>query len=174
MIPHLFPQYFLGIAFSSRISSGLVEAGFSIAKSDRICNKWFCITSRIIPNSSKYPPRPWVPKGSLNEIKTDAMLSRFHVGVNILFPNLKTSINMNRCEYDFFFATIHILHDLIPVNKVPQSHEILNHFFPKIMVNAVNLLLTKQRCEMITQLSRRSAVLSKGLLNNYSRPAPTK
>ncbi len=29
----------------------------------------------MMPNSSKYPPRPWVPKGSLKEITTLAMQS---------------------------------------------------------------------------------------------------
>jgi len=46
-------------------------------------------TYLIIPKLSKYPPRPWVPNGSLNEIVTFAMLSRFHSGPNIRFPNLK-------------------------------------------------------------------------------------
>lgn len=42
-----------------------------------------------MPKSSKYPPLPWVPKGSLKVRTTQATLSRFHMGPNILFPNLE-------------------------------------------------------------------------------------
>ncbi len=45
-------------------------------------------TNRMIPKSSKYPPRPWVPNGSLKVRTTHATLSRFHMGPNIRFPNL--------------------------------------------------------------------------------------
>lgn len=83
--------------FSFLMSSAWIEAGFSIATNVKICNKWFCITSLMMPNSSKYPPLPWVPNGSLNVIWTDAMLSLFQVGLNILFPNLKTV----KCKNEF-------------------------------------------------------------------------
>lgn len=46
-------------------------------------------TNLMMPKLSKYPPRPMVPKGSLKEIMTLAMLSLFQSGVNILFPNLE-------------------------------------------------------------------------------------
>ena len=77
------------IIISHLMSSGLVLTGFSMAVRQRICRRWFCITSLIIPNWSKYPPRPCVPKGSLKVILTLAMLSLFQVGPNIMFPNLR-------------------------------------------------------------------------------------
>ena len=43
------------------------------------------MTSLMIPNSSKYPPLPWVPKGSLKVMVTLAMESLFHVGPKIMF-----------------------------------------------------------------------------------------
>ena len=36
-----------------------------MAKSARICSRWFWMTSRMMPYWSKYPPRPSVPKFSL-------------------------------------------------------------------------------------------------------------
>ena len=43
------------------------------------------MTSLMIPNSSKYPPLPCVPKGSLKVMVTLAMESRFQVGPKIMF-----------------------------------------------------------------------------------------
>lgn len=49
------------------------------------------VSHRIIPKSSKYPPRPWVPKGSLKVRTTQATLFLFHMGPNMRFPNLNTN-----------------------------------------------------------------------------------
>ena len=73
--------------FSSRMSSGLVEAGFSMAVRQRTCNRWFCRMSLMMPNSSKYPPRPCVPNGSLKEMTTEEMWLRFHVGSKMELAN---------------------------------------------------------------------------------------
>lgn len=71
-------------------------------------------TDRIIPNSSKYPPRPSVPNGSLKEIVTEPMLSRFQIGPKILLANLHknkgTEISIHiLCRFHF---NIHILQTL--------------------------------------------------------------
>lgn len=101
------------------MSSAWIEAGFSIATNVKICNKWFCITSLMIPNSSKYPPLPWVPNGSLNVIWIDAMLSLFQVGLNILFPNLKWSNvkmsldNVQLCDTNHDHLRIYTKYSLI-------------------------------------------------------------
>lgn len=114
----------IGVTFSSLTSSGLVEAGFSMATKQSIWRRWFCMTSlhpetrdgiracrdsrvtimlssafslssrcaashRMIPKSSKYPPRPWVPKGSLKVRTTHATLFLFHMGPKMRFPNLE-------------------------------------------------------------------------------------
>lgn len=47
------------------------------------------VSHRIIPKLSKYPPRPWVPNGSLKVRTTQATLFLFHMGPKIRFPNLK-------------------------------------------------------------------------------------
>lgn len=44
--------------------------------------------SRMIPNSSKYPPRPIVPNGSLKVTITLAMLFLFHIGCRTVLANL--------------------------------------------------------------------------------------
>lgn len=46
---------------------------------------------RMMPKSSKYPPRPWVPNGSLKVRTTAATLVRFHMGPKMRFPNLQTN-----------------------------------------------------------------------------------
>ena len=46
------------------------------------------LSYRMIPKSSKYPPRPWVPNGSLKVRTTAATLLRFHMGPKMRFPNL--------------------------------------------------------------------------------------
>ena len=52
----------------------------------------------------------------------------------------------------------------------PQSHEVLHHFFSKVMVNSVQLFFCKQASQMIGQLSWRCRVSSKGFFDNNSRP----
>ena len=42
----------------------------------------------MMPNSSKYPPLPLVPKGSLKVMTTLAMWFLFQRGLNIMLPNL--------------------------------------------------------------------------------------
>lgn len=54
--------------------------------------KWFWITSRTIPNLSKYPPRPEVPNGSLNVIWTLAMCCRDHAGDSSALANLRNNM----------------------------------------------------------------------------------
>lgn len=93
------------LTFSFRTSSGCIVAGFSMATKLRIWSKWFCITSRIMPKLSKYPPRPSVPNGSLKVICTCAMLSLFHPVFNILFPNLKKCITLP--TYTLLYANIY-------------------------------------------------------------------
>lgn len=56
------------------------------------------MTSRIIPNSSKYPPRPWVPNGSLNVMVTLAIVSRFQSGWNIVLANLQQQEQQQKDE----------------------------------------------------------------------------
>mmetsp|Transcript_55345 Transcript_55345/g.131448 ORF Transcript_55345/g.131448 Transcript_55345/m.131448 type:complete len:202 (-) Transcript_55345:135-740(-) len=63
-----------------RTSSALDVIGGSIATSASSWRRWFCMTSRTIPYSSKYPPRPIVPMSSLNEIRTHATWERFQRG----------------------------------------------------------------------------------------------
>lgn len=52
------------LIFSCRMCFASIESGCSIATSARICVRWFCITSRITPYWSKYPPRPSSPTRS--------------------------------------------------------------------------------------------------------------
>lgn len=47
---------------------------------------------RMMPKSSKYPPRPWVPNGSLKVRTTQATLSLFQIGPKMRFPNLQKNI----------------------------------------------------------------------------------
>ena len=70
------------------MSSELLVAGFSIAARHMTCRRWFCIMSLMIPNSSKYPPRPIVPNGSLNVTTTLAILFLFHIGWRTVLANL--------------------------------------------------------------------------------------
>lgn len=79
--------------FTQNQNSSLVDypfISFNIMKYHRckIISKQGNLTNRMIPKSSKYPPRPWVPNGSLKVRTTHATLSRFHMGPNIRFPNL--------------------------------------------------------------------------------------
>lgn len=148
------------------MSSGWVEAGFSIAKRERIWSKWFCMTSRIMPNSSKYPPLPKVPKGSLKEINTEAILSLFQVGPNIRLPNLLS---------DNVIQIIHpgILAFLFWAKCVlPKCHQVLDHFLSQVVIDAIQLFFFKKRSQMARELSRGLAVLSKWFLNNHPCPAP--
>lgn len=57
-------------------------------------SKHIMLSYRIIPKSSKYPPLPLVPKGSLNVRTTLATLSLFQIGPNILFPNLEETMRV--------------------------------------------------------------------------------
>ena len=76
----------------------LLEAGFSMAVRHMTCSRWFCMMSRIIPNSSKYPPRPIVPNGSLNVMITLAMLFRFQIGCRKVLANLRREEGEEREE----------------------------------------------------------------------------
>lgn len=66
---------------------------------------WFTVSHLMIPKSSKYPPRPWVPKGSLKVRTTQATLSLFHIGPKIRFPNLKMKgqKTVNLIQSTFFY-----------------------------------------------------------------------
>jgi hypothetical protein len=94
------------LTFSSRMSSEEKETGRSMAKTERVCIKSgyqprtmievsysrFWQTSRMIPNSSKYPPRPSVPNGSLKVIWTFETKFLFKAASKNTFPNLRTSM----------------------------------------------------------------------------------
>lgn len=141
-------------------------AGFSIATKLRIWSKWFCITSRIIPKLSKYPPRPSVPNGSLKVICTCAMLSLFHPVFNILFPNLRNS---------FRYLYICIGTNFLNVSSaftLPECHEILNHLFTQIMINTVHLVFTEQFGQMVTKFQWTSSIPTKRLFNDNTSPSP--
>ena len=88
----------------------------------------------MIPNSSKYPPRPWVPKGSLKVMVTLAMESRFHVGPKIMFEK--------RREMRFWTISL-------PGNF---AHCVLFQFsekvFTEVMVNPVELVLAEEFLEV--------------------------
>lgn len=62
------------------------------------CVKWFCMTSRMMPNSSKYPPRPSVPKGSLKQICTFEIKFLCHVGDRNWLANLHPASTLSMCD----------------------------------------------------------------------------
>lgn len=39
-----------------------------------------------------------------------------------------------------------------PIPRAPQHHEVLDHLFAQVVVNAVDLVLTKQRGDVVRQL----------------------
>ena len=86
----------------------------------------------MIPNSSKYPPLPWVPNGSLKVMVTLAMESRFHVGPKIMFEKRRK----------IRFCTI----------SLPEDCEILTCkvevVVTKVMVDPVELILAEEFLEM--------------------------
>lgn len=51
------------LTFSSRRSVASRDTGFSMATMLSTWSRWFWRMSRMMPNSSKYPPRPCVPNG---------------------------------------------------------------------------------------------------------------
>ena len=53
----------------------------------------------------------------------------------------------------------------------PQTDEVLDHLFAKIVINPVELILSEQFLKMIAEVGRAGRVLAKGLLNNNSCPA---
>lgn len=55
---------------------------------------------------------------------------------------------------------------------LPQRHQILNHFFPQVMIDAVNLLFREQRCQVIGQLLRALQVPSERFLDYDPGPSP--
>mmetsp|Transcript_17520 Transcript_17520/g.43427 ORF Transcript_17520/g.43427 Transcript_17520/m.43427 type:complete len:228 (+) Transcript_17520:1061-1744(+) len=77
------------LSLASRMSSGSRLTGRSMASTAKICSRWFCSTSRIIPWLSKYPD--WTPKGSLKIICTLLTFSRFQMGVSSRLANRMTS-----------------------------------------------------------------------------------
>ena len=112
----------------------------------------------MIPNSSKYPPRPWVPKffmcffkriylknkektwvpkGSLKVMVTLAMESRFHVGPKIMFEKRR----------EMRFWTISLPGNLAHC-VLFQLEYFLNRFFTEVMVNPVELVLAEEFLEV--------------------------
>jgi hypothetical protein len=143
--------------FSSRISSAEKEIGRSIAsrvstwsRSTEISKSVhqkemylrFCITSRMIPNSSKYPPRPSVPKGSLNDI----------------YPRL--SAPFLKCKRLIRSPYLDVI-DMIPVPccskelvSETQNEDVLHHLLSKVMVDTENLIFSPIWLKRLVQFSR--------------------
>ena len=88
----------------------------------------------MIPNSSKYPPRPWVPKGSLKVMVTLAMESRFHVGPKIMFEKRR----------EMRFWTISLPGNLTHCVLFQFSEKV----FTEVMVNPVELVLAEEFLEV--------------------------
>lgn len=183
------------VTFSSLTSAGLVEAGFSMATKQSIWRRWFCMTSlqpetwtgirvckgscvtvilgglvshRMIPKSSKYPPRPWVPKGSLKVRTTQATLVLFQMGPNMRFPNLNTS-NTGETSWrtmHLYYFPCKCVHGMLP-----EHHEVLYHLFAQVVIYTVDLVLLEQGRQMSWQLLWALEVTAKGLLNNDPVPA---
>ena len=56
------------------------------------------MTSRMMPNWSKYPPRPSVPNGSLKQICTLLMKFLFHAGWMNWLANLCRTPEAHQCR----------------------------------------------------------------------------
>mmetsp|Transcript_25312 Transcript_25312/g.58641 ORF Transcript_25312/g.58641 Transcript_25312/m.58641 type:complete len:200 (-) Transcript_25312:795-1394(-) len=80
------------------MSSALREMGVSMATRASSCSRWFCMTSRIMPYSSKYPPLPCVPMSSLNVMCTQLTWLRFQSGSKTRFAK---RIVMMLCAISF-------------------------------------------------------------------------
>ena len=105
------------------------------------------MTSLMIPNSSKYPPRPCVPNGSLNVIVTLAMESRFHVGPKIMLEKRR----------DIRFWTISLPNQ----DCIRYVMSLQNCVLTKVMVNPVELVLAEQFLQVQREVCRAVRVLSK-------------
>lgn len=77
-----------------KLSRFLIMSTNTITFLSHSCIRYFFIPSGppylMIPNSSKQPPLPWVPNGSLKLMTTEAIPSLFHTGLKILLANLQT------------------------------------------------------------------------------------
>ena len=105
------------------------------------------MTSLMIPNSSKYPPRPCVPNGSLNVIVTLAMESRFHVGPKIMLEKRR----------DIRFWTI----SLPDKDCIRNVLSLQNCVLTKVMVDPVELVLAEEFLQVQREVCRAVRVLSK-------------
>ena len=105
------------------------------------------MTSLMIPNSSKYPPRPCVPNGSLNVIVTLAMESRFHVGPKIMLEKRR----------DIRFWTI----SLPNKDCIRKVMSLQNCVLTKVMVDPVELVLAEEFLQVQREICRAVRVLSK-------------
>lgn len=54
---------------------------------------------------------------------------------------------------------------------IPKHHEILDHLFPQVVINAVDLILSEQRGQVGGELPGALQVPTKRLFHNYSVPA---
>lgn len=52
-----------------------------------------------------------------------------------------------------------------------NGHQILNHFFPQVMIDSVKLIFGEQRSQMISQDLGAGGISSEGLLYNHSCPS---
>ena len=59
-------------------------------------------------------------------------------------------------------------------HHLPEHEKVLDHFLPKVVVDAVDLLLLEETGEMFAQFRRAVRVLTKRLLNNDTRPTTEK
>lgn len=53
----------------------------------------------------------------------------------------------------------------------PQRHEVLHHFFAKVVVDAVDLLLVEERCKVIGELLGSVRVTTEGLFDDDASPS---
>lgn len=54
----------------------------------------------------------------------------------------------------------------------PQTHEILHHFFAKVVINAINLFFSEQGCKVIWKFLWTCTISAKWLFNDYASPTP--
>lgn len=67
-----------------------LETGFSMATRRSIYRRWFCITCRVSPSSSKWLPQLSGPKASLKVRVLLTMLNWLQTGPKVPLANLGT------------------------------------------------------------------------------------
>lgn len=99
---------------------------------------------------------------------TQAMLSRFQMGPKILLANLGEGHTEADCASEGDGPGPLAPN---PCPSAPQHHEVLDHLFAQVVVNAVDLVLVEQGGDVVGQLVGALQVPPEWLLHDDAVPA---